>query len=869
LEAVTIRFQLENGLTVLFHEQHTAKVAAFQAWVKAGSADERAHQAGLAHFHEHMLFKGTARRGLGQIANEVEAHGGEINAWTSFDQTVYHLVLASQFAYTGLDILADALRHSAFEPNEVAREIEVVCEEIRRSYDSPGRRAARDLFATAYRVHPYGKPVTGTEESVRTFTREKVLEFYEGHYAPSNIVLSMVGDLTEAQARAWGGELFGGDWNRSYGGSTARPVEPAPSGLRIFFSEEDVKETYLNVAFPIPAIAHPDVPALDALAMVIGQGETSRLVLELKRKKALVNDVRCYAYTPNEPGLLAVGMTTPPKEAAAALEQALMELAPVRTEPVDEQELAKVKSLVESDAVYHRETVQGLARKLGFYESAAGGIEREAEYYARFAALTTEDLRRAAENYLRFDRAIATGLFPRGSGLRTGEIEELVERAGRPRVSASSERRPPPAAATQSIQLEISSRRPATSGVMIEKLPSGASIIVREERAIPLFAIRAAFLGGLRYESEETNGLSTLISRMLTRGTSDHTGEEIAHIVDACAGSMSGQAGRNSLGMRGEFLSKHFDRAFDLFAECLLRPDFPEGELERERSLLLQDINAREDHPASVALELFAQTLFQVHPYRLPILGSAASVKDMSADQLRDHHGRFLNPASMSLCVVGDVEAERVIALARQAFGTVRDLAAAPAVEVEPPLLQPRTSKQLLNRAQTHLVLGFRAARVTDPWRYSLDVLSTILSGQGGRLFLELRDKKSMAYSVSSFSVEGVDPGYFGVYMGTSPSKVEDALEGMRAELSRICEIPVGTPELERAKQNLIGSHEIGLQRNGARAGLLALDHCYGLGLETFARYSERIASVTARDVQEVARRVIDFNRSALAVVGP
>ncbi len=225
-----LRYALPNGLTVVFEEQHAAKVAAFQVWVKAGSADERPDQAGLAHLHEHMLFKGTERREPGEIARDVEAHGGEINAWTSFDQTVYHIVIASQFARMGLDILGDAVRHSAFDKEELAREIEVVCEEIKRSQDTPTRRASRDLFSTAYQVHPYRRPVIGTEESVRSFTREKVLEFYHRYYSPKNLVLSVVGDLREAEVRTWVDEIFGGDWGRPFEGLAPRPTEPPAIG---------------------------------------------------------------------------------------------------------------------------------------------------------------------------------------------------------------------------------------------------------------------------------------------------------------------------------------------------------------------------------------------------------------------------------------------------------------------------------------------------------------------------------------------------------------------------------------------------------------------------------------------------------------
>src|SRR5690242_10250970 len=254
------RYTLPNGLTVVFEEQHAARVAAFQVWVKAGSADERPDQAGLAHLHEHMLFKGTARRGPGEIARDVEAHGGEINAWTSFDQTVYHIVIASQFARMGLDILGDAIRSSAFDADELSREIEVVCEEIKRSQDTPARRASRDLFSTAYQVHPYRHPVIGTAESVRGFTRDKVLEFYRRHYTPRNLVLSAAGDFTEAELRRWVEEIFGGDWGRPHEGAVARSREPEAVRRRVLLRPDEVKEVYFNLAFPIPQAEHPDVP---------------------------------------------------------------------------------------------------------------------------------------------------------------------------------------------------------------------------------------------------------------------------------------------------------------------------------------------------------------------------------------------------------------------------------------------------------------------------------------------------------------------------------------------------------------------------------------------------------------------------------
>jgi zinc protease len=498
-----------------------------------------------------------------------------------------------------------------------------------------------------------------------------------------------------------------------------------------------------------------------------------------------------------------------------------------------------------------------------------GGLEAEARYYEEVARLTPERLREVAERYFLFDACVVTGLMPQGATFDAAEANAVLDRVARETPAVPEARRVPRARAEE--PLRVSGRAVAEPGRIIEqRLASGARLIIREERAVPLVAMRAVFPGGLRYETPENNGLSTLLGRCLTRGTARHGAEEISHLIDLYAGSLSGQGGRNSVGLRGEFLSKHLRPAFSLFADCLLEPAFPEAEVARERGLLLQDILTREDKPSGLAFELFAKTLYQVHPYRLPSLGEQESMGQLGPAELRAFHAAHMDPSQLTLAVVGDVRADEVIALAQEAFGRPRGGARPPPpVPAEPPLTAPRRAHRPLTRAQSHLVLGFPGMRVDEPGRYALEVLSTLLSGQGGRLFVELRDKRSMAYSVSAFAVEGVDPGYFAVYMGTSPEKLDAALEGIRRELTRVRDEPVPEEELARARQHLIGTHEIGLQRNGARAALMALDACYGMGTDNFLHYAERVAAVSARDVRDVAQRIIDFERSALAIVGP
>ncbi len=860
------RRRLDNGLTVVLEPQHAAAVVAFQVWVRVGSADETPEEVGLAHLHEHMLFKGTTRRGLGEIARSVEAHGGEINAWTSFDNTVYHVVMASRHALTGLDVLADAVRASTFDPDELTREIEVVAEEIKRSLDMPSRRSSKALFAEAFRAHPYGRPVIGFEADVRAHQRSKVLAFYEKHYRPANIVLSVVGDFDEATLFPHIEALFGGDWGRAGQVEHTRPVEPPLDGCRVALVADDVKEAYLHLAFPIPGVDSPDTAALDVLAMLLGQGDSSRLSLEVRRKRDLAKDVSAWAWTPKEPGLFGVSLVAPPPTVRAALEETVRVLRTMTEATVDEKELGTIISLIEAEAVYQRETVQGLARKLGYYEAVAGGLEKEARYYEAVALVTAESLREAARRYFQFDRAIVTGLLPTGTPLDEGQVRAALA------MAKTEEARPlPPRRTTAVARLDVlGTARAQKSGLTVTKLASGATVVVREERAVPLFAVRATYAGGLRAETPAQSGVTALLSRTLTRGTSTLDAEELSHLVDSLAGSLGAAGGLSSMSVRGEFLTKHFAQAVELFADVVNEPAFPEGEVAREKAQLLLDITSRDDRPSSVAMELFAKTLYQRHPYRLSTLGEQTTVAALTVEALKAHHARFMRAEQLTLVVVGDVDTDEVLAFAERRFGRKEAPGLAwPEVPQEGPWSGPRTARVTLKKAQSHLVVGYLGARVTDDWRRPLEVLQTVLSGQSGRLFLELRDRRSMAYSVAAMLREGVDPGSFAVYMGTSPEKVDAALEGVRRELARVRDERVSAVELDRAKEHLIGTHAIGLQRNGARAGVMALDTCYGLGPEASSHYEAQVASVTADEVREVARRVIDFEREASVVVGP
>lgn len=857
------RFALDNGLKVLLLRDRAAPVVAFQAWVNVGSADEKPDEAGIAHVFEHMLFKGTAKRGVGQIAQEVEAAGGDINAFTSYDHTVYHLVLSARDFDTGLDILADAVQRSSFDPTELERELKVVLEELRQGEDSPGRVVSQTLFGTAFGTHPYGRPIIGSERTIKSFRRDKLLDFFRRWYTPANITFVVVGDFDPKMAE----QKVRAAWSTPGAPPVpardvrAAAVEPAQKKARAKVLTRDVRETHLALAFHIPGLAHEDTAALDVAAILVGQGDSSRLVREVKRNRELATEVHAYAYTPLEPGLFVAGATMPAGDPEPTLRAILGELYRLTHEDPTSEELAKAKAIIESESVYQKETVQGMARKLGFYHSAAGGAEAEAAYLARVRALTPSTVRAACARYLVPGNATVVALVPSEQGRGAS-------------APAALEKRLLAAIADEAAIARTAHARPELVGddVIRHVLPNGIRVLVKRDPGVPVVAFRAVWLGGQRAEDARTAGTSNLLAELVTRGTKSRTGDQLAAEVDGLAGGLGGFSGRNSFGVRGEFLAAHWERGIELLADVILHPAFPEEELEKARRVVLDELAARDDSLSSAAFRLFTETLLPRHPYRYDVLGTPASVAGITRRGLTQLYARLYPPGGLTISVVGDVEPSAVIGRLASLFPPAPGAPPRPPTPARDPVKrQPggREVYRFLDRQQAHVVIGFPGLTLDDPDRHVLEVLSSVLSGQGGRLFVELRDKQGLAYRVSAFNVEGLDPGWFGVYIATSPENLTKAVDGIRAELARVVASPVTAAELARAKRYLAGAHDISLQRRAAVASTLAFSEAYGLGWDEYRRYVAAIDAVELAAVQRVAREVIDWDLSVMAIVKP
>lgn len=845
----THQFTLDNGLKVILEENRNAPVVALQIWVNVGSGDERDEEAGMCHFIEHMIFKGTEKRRVREMAREIESMGGSINAFTSYDQTVFYVTLASRYADSGLDILADAIQHSTFDPLELEREREVILEEIRMGQDDPSRKVFQQTMAALFEKHPYRRPIIGYERTIRSIQRDQMVSFFKKWYAPNRIAFVAVGDFELQKMEGKVRETFK-DFKPSSESMPSRISEPAKKEFQSVISQGHFKETYLQMAVPIPSVKHEDTPALDALAHILGGGEASRLIQKVKLERGLVNSISASSFTPRDPGAFILEATLPVENLEKAVEAILKEIHAVGRDGAATEELNRVKVNVESELIYDRQTVQGQARKLGYYEVVTGDLQFEKEYLRRISLLQSEDIKRVVEKYLKGPWIVSL-LVPseKAEHLKSIAFPSIFEKAGGPEPKGEAKEKP---------------------AVFRTVLDNGIRLIVKENRSNPIVTLQASFLGGVRFEEESQNGINHLIAVMLTKGTERQSNLEIAKKVERMAGSLNGYSGYNSFGLTFTFLSQHFEDAFSLFGEVLRQPSFDAAELEKRRRLTLAAIQQQEDDLDRMVFKLFRKTLYEKHPYRMDSLGTMESVRSITRDHLSEYYSKMTVPENMVLTVVGDVETKQVVDMARKTFGDLKRGGFLPrSIPLESPLPRLRRSESYQNKEQAHFVLGFLGTTFRDKDHYALEILDAALSGQGGRLFYQLRDKESLAYALAFMASSNLDPGFIGVYMGTHPDKLDRAIQSVLRELRKVKEEGLTEDEVERAKRYLIGNFEIGLQTNGAQANTMSLDELYGMGYDHYQKYPQEIEKVSKEDVHRVAQKYFNLDAYVLAIIRP
>lgn len=830
---------LDNGLTVIVSEKHSAPIVALRVYVKTGSVYEgKWLGAGISHFLEHCLDEGTPTRTKEQIKRIVEEIGNASNAYTSKDTTAYYITAPSAFSDTALDVLSDFVQHPTFPPEQVETQRGIILREIAMGDDDPDRQIYNLLQQTMFQQHPSRYRIIGYTDLFRKLTREDLVQYYNERYVPSNTVVVAVGDFDADEMLAKITAAFK-DWPRK----TPPPVylEPEPKQMaprRATKVMPALSSARMMIGYHTVSIRHPDLYPLDILSYILTNGRTSRLHRRLVEELGIAQSVSSGSVTPRyDAGYFAISVTLDPKKVRRAEQVVLAELEKIKSEPVTSEELQRAKAQKESDLHFSRQTAEEQASVLGNDWISTGDLHFSEHYVETLKKVTAADIMRVADKYFTENNRTVAVLTPK----------------------APLRRRP-------------AAKRAHAGAITKHRLSNGITLLLQENRELPIVSLLAAFEGGVRYETEKTNGICRLMSNLLVRGTKTRTWEEIAQTMEDVGGSLAPFSGRNSFGVQASVRAVDLDRALELMADVLINPTFPEAEIAREKQLTLAAIDRIQENPFSAGEQLFRRTMWLKHPYRFSELGTKESIEALTRDDLVRFHRRYCAANRMVLAVFGDIGAQETLAKVEKAFKDMpKSDAPAPRVPQEGPLVGTRETIREREGEQAVIFIGTPGITVTDDDRYKLAVLDAVFSGiyfPGGRLHKTLRSKQ-LVYLVHAWSQAGIDPGAFVIEAACAPEK----LPTIRSEIDRLIRQMQGElispEELERGKKICISMNLQNLDTNSERTWAAVLDELYGLGYDNHLHYQERINAVTAEDVRAMARKYLSTENRAVAIIMP
>lgn len=861
--------RLKNGFTVLIAKDDRFPLVSARLYVHAGSAFEKAEEAGVSHFLEHLVFKGTKKRPLGQIARDVESAGGYLNAMTSFDYTMYLTDLPARDWKLGLDVLKDQAFDAALDPTELEKERAVVLAELDRGMDEPGARLFKEVQALAFAGSSLARPVIGFRETVEKIDAKVVRGYIGRWYQPQSMLLVVCGNINPDEVLAEAQRLFGELKNDV---DLVPPAElpipsPAFTGPQVRIEAGKWNKVYLNLAFPIPGHRFLRSQAAEVLAHVLGGDKTSRFYKKFKYELNLVDEISVSDLTLERGGLLYVYAVLDPDKLERFYAACLDELARLESLVFTDEEIDRAKLNMEDSLHQSKETLAGLASKLGYFQFFEGGLHAEKNYLDALKLIDKPDLKRAAAEYVRPERLASVVLVPESADqAQAAKLKAALESL----VAAKfPDKRGASVAKTDA---------PATTalGPEVVDLGKNRSLILIPDKTLPYTAVNLVYRGGDALLTPDKQGLAELTGRILPRGAGDRDAQQIIDRMADRAARIGSDAGREVFTLEAKFPSRFSAEVLDQFIEIIEKPRFSDGETEKEKANLIAQIRKREDQPTGLAFRHIFPFLFRNHSYSYFHDGDPAALAGYTAAQAKDFWERQRR-APFALAVCGDFDRELILKTARR----IAAVADAPTPDKAGPSApepryttpewgaDPLKTLNLPGRNQSHLFTIFQAPPITDPDAPALTLLRAALSGQSGILFSRLRDGQSLGYAVSAFLWQSPAAGFMAFYIGADPKNTEQALAGFRAAAESLGTTPISDADLARAKNVVEGEYYRDRQSLSGRSGEAALLAVQGMPLDFNRIQLDRIAKLDAAAVMDVARRRLGWKDSRLLTVVP
>ncbi|GAA5129826.1 insulinase family protein [Luteolibacter yonseiensis] len=821
---------LPNGLTLILDPDPTAPVVSTQIWVATGSMHEGKHLgAGISHFLEHMVFKGTRDYDADTLADTVQAAGGHWNAYTSFDRTVYYIDGPSDSLPTFVKTLVNLVFFPNLPESEFEKEKDVIRREIDMGLDDPDNAASRLLFSTVFTLDPRRHPVIGHRHLFDAIRYDDLTAYHRERYTPDRCFAVVSGDFDAAEARKMIEELTA----PCLTGCGLEPLvsKDAPQiGPRRGRDTFAIPTSRISLAWKTPALDHPDAPAYDVLAGILGRGRASRLHRSLREEQELALEISAFSWTgPGREGLLAISADAETAKRDGLIEAALHEVASVAASDLDD-DLAKAKRQIAASQFRSLTTASGRASDLASNWHEARDLDFTRRYLAAIQAVTADDIRRVAAT-LSDERLSLTVLDP-----LEAEAPARVAKTGRVREE-----------------------------IQVHTLPNGLTLALIPDRRVPLVHLQAAVRGGLPSETPGTNGLNQLLASTLPKGTRTRSAQEIAVTLESLGASISANTGNNALLIQAAGLAPDFATIADVFAEVIISPSLSNDAIHREKASQLASLEEALQDPLHTGFSSLREAVFNGSGYGLDALGSVESLTALDQAALKEHHSRLFNASNIAISVAGDFEPASTLALLTDLFSTL------PAGDAwTPPASHLGTagnSTRHLPKKQAVITIGYPGTTVSGTDRFALAMIQEYASDMAGPLFTRIREELGLAYQVGGTQFLGYDTGLFTYYLATAPDQAELARRELLAEIAKIAAHGIPEETFDRVRSTVLSGLAIQQQSPAAVARHVVLDLLFGHPADQHRLLPAAYNALTCAQVREVAIRIFSVDATVVTVL--
>lgn len=816
-----LRRTLANGVEVVLVERPGCGLMSAQVWVRSGSLHEGPRLgAGVSHYLEHMVFKGTERLTGRQLTDRVHAMGGTANAYTTLDRTVYHIDGPEEGLEEALEVLSEQVLAPQLTDADARMEREVILREIDMCADDHDGVLAESALAEAFRSHPMRHPVIGHRGSFAALTPDDLRAYHAARYTTDNLVVAVAGSVPADRALAAVDRWFGRFGRRS-AETRLNAAEPPGAEPRVLRLTRDVSTARGVVLWRTPGILSPDSLPLDLAGGILGAGRSSRLWRELRERRKLVHAISASTWGVEDAGLMWVGWSGDAKTDAERVEAAILEVVRefLRSGPT-EAEIAKARRQAVVGMVNGAKTVHGAASRAAYALAVARDELQSLATARQLAGLGAESVREAA-------------------------ARALVD----PSRTAASMRSEPAASKA------ASARRLEPAGDFeVRVLPNGVRVLLQQDDALPKVAVGMACAGGLALEAAGKAGSAALLSTLLARDTARRSRAEVSDLVDRLGLTFRPSSSGFSIGLWGEGLASDFSALAELVADGMLTPRLDADTFARERAAQADACREDLDEVLELGRQRLLKAFFGDHPLGRPLSGTPESVESIEITDLAALHGAMLRTGGLVVGFAGQLDRPAIEAFVAERLAT---LPAAPAaVPVIPPAsLRPADAlSETVEREQAIVLLGFPHCGFAHPRIAEANVTEELLSGMASGLFRRVREEKGLAYFVGASRVELADQGMFYLYGGTHAGAAATVEAEMRAELARLAEGRFEPDEVESAKRRLRVARREARQSCMSRLGGALFREISGLGANYEARWEAMLSAVDASRVAAFVR---------------